>query len=119
MKVTAQATRSGNWWAVEVPEIPGLFTQAKRLDQIGAMVADAAGLLGHEQVEVTVEPQLSSADQAAVEAAKTHRAQLRDAEGAAAAASRAAVSRLRSEGLPVRDVATLMGISPQRVSALI
>ena len=57
MKVTAKATRSGNWWAVEVPEIPGLFTQARRLEQVAAMVADAAAMLGHPQVEVTVEPQ--------------------------------------------------------------
>jgi len=118
MEVTAKATRSGAWWAIEVPEIPGLFTQAKRLDQVAAMVADAAGMLGHPAVEVTVEPQLTRADQQAVEAAKAGRARLREAETAAAAASRGAVARLRGQGLPVRDVAALMGISPQRVSAL-
>ena len=32
MKVTAEATRSGGWWAVEVPEVDGAFTQACRLD---------------------------------------------------------------------------------------
>ena len=118
MKVTAQATRSDSWWAVQVPEIPGLFTEAKRLDQVAAMVADAAAMLGHPHVEVSVEPQLSESDRAVLAAAKTHRVQLREAERAAAAASREAVGRLRGEGLPVRDVATLMGISPQRVSAL-
>ena len=39
---TAVCTRSGGWWAVEVPEIPGLFTQARRLDQVEDMVRDAA-----------------------------------------------------------------------------
>ncbi|MDR1430940.1 MAG: XRE family transcriptional regulator [Propionibacteriaceae bacterium] len=118
MKVTARATRSGGWWAIEVPEIPGLFTQARRLDQVAEMVTDAASMLGHHQVEVTVEPQLSTADTQAITAAKTRRAQLQAAEAAAAAASRTAVSRLRAEGLPVRDVAILIGVSPQRVSAL-
>ena len=118
MKVTAKATREGGWWAVEVPEVPGLFTQAKRLDQVVDMVVDAAQLLGHEDVEVTVVPQLDDADAALVEAASARRAALRDAEAQAAAASREAVARLRAEGLPVRDVATLMGISPQRVSVL-
>ena len=118
MKVTAKAKRSGNWWAVEVPEIPGLFTQAKRLDQVAQMVADAAGMLGHPQVEVTIEPQLAPSDRELVDAAIAGRAQLRQAEATAASASRAAVAKLRAEGLPVRDVATLMGISPQRISAL-
>ncbi|MDR1512796.1 MAG: hypothetical protein LBS56_04830 [Propionibacteriaceae bacterium] len=46
-------------------EIPGLFAQAKRLDQ----VADAAETLGHAHVEVVVEPQLSPADRDALDAA--------------------------------------------------
>ncbi|MEH6797620.1 MAG: hypothetical protein V7694_26225, partial [Rhodococcus sp. (in: high G+C Gram-positive bacteria)] len=45
MKVTAKATRSGQWWAVEVPEVDGAYTQARRLDQIPKMVADAVSLL--------------------------------------------------------------------------
>ncbi|MHA7620224.1 type II toxin-antitoxin system HicB family antitoxin [Cellulosimicrobium cellulans] len=118
MKVTAKATREGGWWAVEVPEVPGLFTQAKRLDQVAEMVADAAEMLGHLDVEVVVVPQLEGDDAALVESASARRAALREAEAAAAAASREAVARLRGEGLPVRDVATIMGISPQRVSVL-
>lgn len=50
------AVPSDGMWAVEVPEIPGLFTQARSLDQVGAMVADAAELLGHPKAEVTVVP---------------------------------------------------------------
>ena len=80
MKVTAQATRSGKWWAVEVPEIPGLFTQARRLDQVVEAVADAASMLGHPQVEVEIVPQLSAGDLAAIETAKARRSQLRAAE---------------------------------------
>jgi predicted RNase H-like HicB family nuclease len=75
MQVTAKAKRSGDWWAVEAPEIPGLFTQAKRLDQVADMVADAAEMLGHAHVEVVVEPQLSPADRDALDAAIAGRAQ--------------------------------------------
>ena len=42
MKLTAKVERSGKWWAIEVPELPGLFTQARRLDQVAAMVREAA-----------------------------------------------------------------------------
>jgi hypothetical protein len=63
MRVTANATRAGNWWAVDVPEVEGLFTQAKRLDLIPAMVVDAAGLLGADvtESEVDVHPQIDPA----------------------------------------------------------
>jgi len=118
MKVTAYATRSGKWWAVRVPEIDGLFTQARRLDQVPEMVADAAMLLDGVEVEVEVVPQLDADDAALIATANDRRAALRRVEADAAAASRAAVARLRAEGLPVRDVATLMGISPQRAAVL-
>ncbi|MFD3506764.1 hypothetical protein [Nocardia sp. NPDC058666] len=42
MDVTAHASRSGGWWAISVPEVPGLFTQVRRLDQVVATVRDAA-----------------------------------------------------------------------------
>jgi predicted RNase H-like HicB family nuclease len=59
MRVTAKTQRSGGWWAVEVPEIPGVFTQAKRLDQVEAMVRDAVAVMldiDPETVVVTVDP---------------------------------------------------------------
>ena len=56
---TAIAKRSDGWWAVDVPEISGLFTQARRLNQIDDMVRDAARTLGREIGDVKVEPQLS------------------------------------------------------------
>ena len=45
MNVNAIAVQSGDWWAIEVPEIPGLFTQVRRLDEAPRMVRDAAALL--------------------------------------------------------------------------
>lgn len=48
--VNAHATLTEGWWAVEVPSIDGLFTQARFLGDIPAPVVDAAHLLG---VEIT------------------------------------------------------------------
>lgn len=118
VKVTARATRSGDWWSVEVPEIPGLFTQARRLDQIPGMVRDAAQMLGHSDVDVTVVADLPEAQMAAVQEAKRRRQELRDVEAAAAKANRQAVAALRGSGLTVRDAAAVLGVSPQRISAL-
>lgn len=33
----AHAVRSGNWWAIDVPDVPGAFTQVRRLDQAESM----------------------------------------------------------------------------------
>ena len=57
--VTARVTWSEGWWAVSVEEIPGRFTQARRLDQVADMVRDAGPLLGVEVGAVEVLPVLS------------------------------------------------------------
>jgi DNA-directed RNA polymerase specialized sigma24 family protein len=116
MKLTANCQRSGGWWAVDVPEVPGLFTQARRLDQVDAMVRDAAALLTdqpEDSFEVAVVPQLDdvTSDVAAVKAA---RSRLRRAEAEAAAANRRAVARLAGQGLTVRDIGTILDVSAQR-----
>ncbi|GAB2707524.1 type II toxin-antitoxin system HicB family antitoxin [Arthrobacter bambusae] len=41
----ALVERGEGWWVVEVPEIDGLFTQARTLEEVPAMVLDAATLL--------------------------------------------------------------------------
>lgn len=64
-------------------------------------------------------PVLDADDLSVVRDARERRAELAEAEQAAARASRAAVARLRAEGLTVRDVAEIMGMSPQRVSQLV
>jgi len=118
MNVIAKATRSGKWWAIEVPEIPGLFTQVRRLDQVEAMVQDAAMMLGYQNLSITVEASLAEADRVALEEAKESRSLLRKAEATASAATRAVVQRFRDQGFPVRDVAKLLGVTPQRISQL-
>lgn len=58
MKVTAKATRCGGWWVVEVPGVEAALTQARRLDQVSAIVADAVHLVEDvpvEDVEVVLE----------------------------------------------------------------
>lgn len=65
-RLTARAVRSGGWWAIDVAEVAGLHTQARHLDQVEAMVLDAATLLTgrpEEQFTVTVVPTLPGADQ--------------------------------------------------------
>lgn len=116
--VTAIAERSGDWWAIEVPEIPGLFTQVRRLDQVDAMVRDAATTMGYSVGAIAVSPKLSEQDQTMIDELLATRQRAIRLQDAASAMTRNAVTALRGEGLTVRDVARIIGISPQRVSAL-
>ncbi|WP_312810864.1 type II toxin-antitoxin system HicB family antitoxin [Corynebacterium variabile] len=43
-QLTATDIRSEGWWAVSVPEVDGLFTQTRSLDEIPAVVRDALTL---------------------------------------------------------------------------
>lgn len=93
MNVTAAAERSGGWWSVEVPEIPGLFTQTRRLDQIDAMVRNAAGMLDREIGTVTVEPKLPERDERML-------AELLDARRRASEAQSCLLAHPRRSGRP-------------------
>jgi predicted RNase H-like HicB family nuclease len=62
MDVTAQCTFHGGWWAIKVPEVNGAFSQARSLDEVAEMAADAVGLLleidpATVRVRVIAEPQ--------------------------------------------------------------
>lgn len=117
--IKARATRSGGWWAVEFDSPAGArVTQARRLDQVEEMVRDICDMDGVDVTSVEVDGILSADDRPLVDDYKRLAADATAAVEAAAQASRAAVTALREEGLSVRDVASLMGISPQRVSQL-
>ena len=36
--------RDGRWWAISAPEVPGVFSQARRRSGVGSMARDAIAL---------------------------------------------------------------------------
>ena len=115
--------RSGNWWTIEIPDLPGAFSQARRLDQVEDMAREVIALMTDvderdiDSLEVHVEPpaevgELLAALEDSVVAAK-------DAKAAEADIRRAVAERLRAAGLPTRDVGALIGVSHQRVSQIL
>lgn len=122
MRVTALCTRSDGWWAVVVPEVDGAITQARRLDQVPAMVADAVALLAGEDpttIEVDVQPEIPAAVRRRLERAAALRAHSARANNQAAHELRTAAHDLASEGLPLRDVGRVLGVSYQRAHQLV
>lgn len=123
MDVTAICERSGDWWAVSVLEVAGVFTQARRLDQVPAMVADAVSLMTstpagevHVAIDARISGSLADKELEVADMLEQHSRVLQDQ---AAAARRAAMSDYKDAGLSVRDIGELAGVSYQRVSQIL
>lgn len=122
MTYEVEAERSGRWWAARVPALPGVHTQARRLDQVADMAREAIALLldvDESAVDVTVTPTLSEHTREALERSAAAR---RDREVAAAAerkALREAARALTDEGLTLRDAGWILGLTHQRVDQLL
>ncbi|WEV47301.1 XRE family transcriptional regulator [Bifidobacterium sp. ESL0690] len=117
--VTAIATRSGKWWAIEVPERPGLFTQVRRLDQVDSMVRDAAKALGKPVGSVHLEIRLGDErDDEMINELHEARDEAAKAQEKASTLTRSTISSLRKRGFKLADIAQIIGLTVQRVSAL-
>lgn len=120
---TATAVRSGRWWALEVPDLPGVHSQARRLDQAEAMVREVIGLMlevPEDSFDVVIKPQMESLGELgeAIEEALRARQLAAEAQAASSAAMRHAVRELRTSGHTARDAGLLLGVSNQRISQL-
>jgi hypothetical protein len=120
-----EITREGRWWMVHIPAIDGL-TQARRLTEAPTMAREYIALdrgipLREINVEVTSvrieEPYPRELLQSATQI-KHIRAQANELERESAERAREYAHWLVSHGVPVRDIAALLEISPQRVSQL-
>jgi predicted RNase H-like HicB family nuclease len=114
---TAACRRAGDWWAISVPELKGVHTQVRRLDQAAAMTRDAIALMldiDPATVTVAVRPDLPPLVVHAIDA----RAAAREADTVAEQATAIAVRSLINDGYTVRDAGALLGLSPQRISQI-
>ena len=117
------AVRRGRWWAIEVPELPGVHSQARRLDQVDAMAREAIALnlnVPEDSFDLAAQTDLASLGQlqASIEAALDARAAAAVAQDSASAAMRRAVAEIRSSGYTSRDAGMLLGVSNQRISQI-
>jgi hypothetical protein len=120
---TAVCQRSQRWWAIQIAEVRGAFSQARRLDQVERMVRDVVSLaleIPPDSFDVRVEPRLPADAQRALERASElrHEAQvaLANANGATVAAAGLLVDQ---EGLTMREAGQLLGLSHQRIAQLL
>lgn len=119
---TAVCVRSSGWWAISVPEVPGVHTQARRLEQAKAMATEAIALmLGVDEAcfDVELAPQLPAELAASVAEVARRRAEAGEVRSAAGEAAVTAARSLVDAGLTVRDAGWVLGVSHQRVAQLL
>lgn len=118
-RVTAR--RVGEWWALEVPDLPGVFSQAKRLEQADEAAREAIAVMldvEPEEVTVEIEPMLPSDVRDALAAVRQAQEEARKAvEREREAMQRAAA--VLTKRLSQRDAGRLLGVSFQRVHQLL
>lgn len=118
-----EVTRDGRWWMIHVPEIDQL-TQARRIGEIVPMAESLIAVsTGQQLIDITV--QISSIDVPGLGDVAARAAAIEAARNAAAHAAEAVqhdaaeyARALAKAGVPVRDTADLLHVSPQRVSQL-
>lgn len=119
-RYTADAVRDGRWWLLTVDGVGA--TQSRSLrdasDAVRGMVS-AVRDVDPSTVEVTVRPQIGPDVLEHVEAARESVGRAARLQAEAAAQSRAAARELLSIGLTGKDIATILDVSPQRVSQLL
>ena len=122
MKYTVRVRRSGAWWAIDVPELPGVYSQARRLDRVESMARDAIALFldaDPTTLEICVETILPSDLRRDVDAVGRLRADADRLQAESSGALRHLTHELVGSGLTVRDAAVILGIAHQRVSQLV
>lgn len=118
-RVTAR--RVGEWWALEVPDLPGVFSQAKRLERADEAAREAIAVMldvDPTEVEVTIQPVLSDEEQKVLAQVEQAQEAARTAAENERRAMREAAAVLARD-LSQRDAGQLLGVSFQRVSQLL
>jgi hypothetical protein len=118
-----EVTRDGRWWMINVPEI-GQLSQARRISEIEDMARSLIAISTETPLtDITLHitsidvPEFGDIAARAREVEAARHAALQANETAQRAAAEY-VQALSKAGVPVRDAAALLHVSPQRISQL-
>lgn len=120
MEIKAECERKAGLWRVRVPDLDNLMISTKRLDvateQIKDLVHEYQGI---DRCDVVVRVETSMPGiMCDLEVAQEKMREANRLQEEASREIRDVVSRLRNEGLSMRDIGVLLRISPQRVAQL-
>ena len=120
MEVKARCEREADGWAVEVPDFKNLHLTAKRLDKVAALVKEAAKNYGiTDNCDVVIKVIASMPGLICdMESAQEKMKQAAKLQEEASQEIRDVVRKMRAQGLTMRDIAVLLGVTPQRIAQL-
>ncbi len=120
MEIKAECERKAGAWRVRVPQLDNLLISTKRLDSATEQIKDLVHeYQGVDRCEVIVKVETSMPGiMCDLEVAQEKMREANRLQEQASKEIRDVVSRLRAEGLSMRDIGVLLGISPQRVAQL-
>jgi hypothetical protein len=111
--------RQGGWWWVEIKGVDMGFTQARRFTEVEPMAREVISMLkGVAADAFTLSVRIEGAEGALSASVQRLREEALAAKLAAAAEEERVAKALTAQGLPVRDVAALLGKSPAWASVL-
>jgi len=121
MQISVQCERQGENWLVSAPELNNFTTIARRLDKAKDLVESRAReIYGNQICDVVVKV---NADMPGIicdiEAAQQKMLEASRLQEEASSEIRDVVQRMRRQGLTMRDIAVLLGVTPQRVAQLV
>ena len=120
-----EITREGKWWMIHIPDIEGL-TQARRLSEATTMAREYISLaqgIPVDTIRIEVasirmdEPEFRELLELAT-GIRSRRAQAAEIDKQVTRDAHQFALMLNTYGVPVRDIAELLDVSPQRVSQL-
>jgi predicted RNase H-like HicB family nuclease len=118
----ATAERDGRSWLVRVPELTGVFAQARRLEFAETAISEVIGLMldvPEDSFDVEVEPALAPDDARIIGELRHTRRELDRLQVGYSGLARSAATTLQRRGMPIRDIADLMDVSHQRVAQIL
>ena len=115
MEIKALCERQDDGWLIAVPELDNFRTTAKRLDKATEQIkALAENITGESKCDIVVKVEaVMPGIICDIEAAQQKMADATRLQEEASAEIRDVVGRMRDRGLTMRDIAVLLGVTPQ------
>lgn len=117
---TVRATRDGRFWLLRLVELDQ-YTQARNLTEVEAMARDLVHMMTGEDeadIDLDINVELPQPVREAQAEAERLRKLAEESNAQAAAKSREAARLLKAQGVTVRELGSLLGVSHQRAQQL-
>ncbi|MGH9217634.1 MAG: hypothetical protein ACRDZS_15370 [Acidimicrobiales bacterium] len=121
-RYTASARRVGDWWMVQCDQLPGALSQVRSLAKAADVHREAIAFVSGrpaDEIDVEVRAELPPDLAAELEAADRLAEAARTSLDAAGRKRRDVARKLAKQGVTMRDIGALFGVSHQRAQQLV